>query len=107
MKLLKVWIGHYKGNPEEWFVVWAKSKHQAFLQIDPIVGEPDMASLMELSVPGFVDFTPNEDEDGGYFEYSPPEEDVKAGYWLVFGGGLGQTDDIYGHIKSRMKKAKR
>jgi hypothetical protein len=104
---LKVWIGHYKGNPEEWFVVWAKSKHEAFLQIDPIVGEPDMNSFMELTAPGFVDFTPKEDEKGDYFGYSPPEEDVRGGYWLVFGGAEGKEDDIYGHIKNRMKKTKR
>lgn len=104
---LKVWIGHYKGNPEEWFVVWAKSKHEAFLQIDPIVSEPDMNSFMELTAPGFVDFTPKKDETGEYFRYSPPEEDVRSGYWLVFGGAEGKEDDIHGHINSRMKKTKR
>jgi Phage integrase family len=56
---LNVWIGHYKDNPSEWFVVWPKNKHEAFLQIEPIVGEPDMNSFMELTAPGFVDFSPN------------------------------------------------
>jgi len=106
---LKVWIGHYKGNPKQWFVVWAKSKHEAFLQIDPIVGEPDLNSFMELTAPGFVDFTltPKEDERGEYFEYSPPEGDVRGGYWLVFGGAERKYDDIAEHFKSRMKKTKR
>ena len=102
---MKVWIGHYKGNPKEWFVVWAESKHQAFLQIDPIVGEPDLNSFMELTAPGFVDFTPKEEE--GHFSYAPPEEDVRAGYWLVFGGAEGEYDDINGHIKGRMKQTRR
>jgi len=37
-------------------------------------------------------------------EYSPPEEDVGRGYWLVFGGVEGKFDDIAEHFKSRMKK---
>jgi len=101
---LNVWIGHYKGNPEEWFVVWAKSKHEAFLQIDPIVGEPDMKSFMELTAPGFVGFEPKGDNKKEVFKYSPPEEDVKKGYWLVFGGAEGKKDDVYNHIKRQMKK---
>jgi hypothetical protein len=101
---VKVWIGHYKSNPEEWFVVWANSRREAFLQIDPIVGEPDMNSFMKLTAPGFVDFTVKEDENGECFKFLPPEEDVKADHWLVFGGALGKTDDIGEHIQSRMKK---
>jgi len=103
---LKVWIGHYKDNSEEWFVVWAKSKHEAFLQIDPVVGEPDMSSFMELTVSGFVNFTPKKAEDGKHIAFSPPEDDVRTGYWLTFGGALGREDDVDGHIRSRMKKTK-
>ncbi len=101
---MNVWIGHYKDNPEEWFAVWAKNKNEAFLQIDPIVGEPDLKSFMELTAPGFVGFRPKTREKGGYFDYVPPKEDVKQGCWLVFGGALGKEDDINEHIKERMKK---
>ena len=104
---LKVWVGHYKDNPKKWFVVWAKSKHEAFLQIDPIVGEPDLNSFMVLTAPGFAGFTLKEDESGEYSEYSPPEEDVKGGYWLVFGGAEGKFDGITEHFKSRRKKTER
>jgi hypothetical protein len=101
--ILKVWIGHYKGNPEEWFVVWAKDRHEAFLQIDPIVAEPDMVSLKELSAPGFASFTVSfKDEKRKEIKFLPPAEDVKAGYWLVFGGALGKFDDIEGHIRSHL-----
>jgi len=103
---LKVWIGHYKDNPEEWFVVWTKSKNEAFLQIDPIVGESDMNSFMELTASGFVNFTPKEEKNGESFKYLPPEEDVRQGYWLVFGGAEGNYDYVYEHFKSRMKKTK-
>ena len=104
MLQLKVWVGHYKGNTKKWFVVWAKSKHEAFLQIDPILDEPDLNSFMALTAPGFVGFTPKEDKSGEYFEYSPPKEDVGEGYWLVFGSAEGKEDDIAEHLKSRMKK---
>ena len=101
---LKVWIGHYVDYPKEWFVVWAKSKDEAFLQIDPVVGEPDMDSFMELTAPGFVTFAPKKDETDEYFEYSPVEEDVRNGQWLVFGGAYGEFDEISEHIKSRIKE---
>jgi hypothetical protein len=104
---LKVWIGHYKGDPAEWFVVWAKDKHEAFLQIDPIVAEPDLTSLKELTAPGFANFAVSfKDAKGEEIQFSPPAEDVKIGYWLVFGGALGKFDDIEGHIGSRIKKTK-
>ena len=101
-----MWIGHYKGNTAEWFVVWAKDRREAFLQIDPIVGEPDMASFKELKAPGFADFTVSfKDEKREEIRFSPSAEDVKAGYWLVFGGALGKIDDVESHIASYMKKA--
>lgn len=86
-------------------MVWAKDRQEAFLQIDPIVGEPDMSSLKELSVPGFASFTATfKDEKRKKLRFSPPAEDAKAGCWLVFGGALGKSDDIEGHIESHMKK---
>jgi len=103
VKTLKVWIGHYKGNPKEWFVVWAENKHEAGLQIDPVAGEPDMRSLKELKAPGFVDFTADFGGDtGSGLRFLPPEGDVVAGYWLVFGGASGKSDKVEEYI---LKKA--
>jgi hypothetical protein len=88
-------------------------KHQdvvAFIwyaRAHPIVGEPDLNSFMELTAPGFVDFRPTEEKNGQSFKYSPPEEDVRQGYWLVFGGAEGKDDNIAEHFKSHMKKIKR
>jgi hypothetical protein len=97
---MRVWVGHYQGNPKEWFVVWAKDEREAFLQIDPIVAEPDMTSLKELRVPGFVNFTVNFDRDIKVenMKFLPPKEDVESGYWLVFGGALGQIDDTEEYV---------
>jgi hypothetical protein len=74
---MKIWIGHYKDSPSEWFVVWAKSKHEAFLQIDPIVAELDLKSFKELSAAGFVNFSATAKDR--ILEFTPPEQDVKAG----------------------------
>jgi len=106
---MKVWIGHYKANPKEWFVVWAKNKREAFLQIDPIVAEPDMTSLKELNAPGFVNFT-IDFEGKTELEnmlFSPPKEDVEAGYWLVFGGALGQSDDVEEYIFQKLSRKRK
>lgn len=102
---MKVWIGHYLGNPKEWFVVWAKNKDEAFAQIDPISGEPDMESLKELHAPGFVSFTVQLKGKHGEVLFMPPKQDVEGGYWLVFGGALRQSEtDLVEHIRHQIKK---
>jgi len=97
---LKVWIGHYMGNPKEWFVVWAENKREAFLQIDSIVAEPDMDSLMELHTPGFVNFTVEYDEENKVVSFLPPKEDVEGGYWLVF----EEDEDVEKYVLKIIKK---
>ena len=105
---MKVWIGHYRENPQEWFVVWAKNKHEAFLQIDPIVGEPDMESLKELHAPGFVDFTIAFDgrKEFENMRFVPPKEDVEGGYWLKLGGALGQSDEAEEYVFKTLSRRK-
>jgi hypothetical protein len=103
--LLKLWIGHYKDNPEEWFVVWAKDKQEVFLQIDPIAGEPDMTSLKELGATGFANFSVTcKDRSSKALKFLPPVKDVEQGYWLVFGGAMGKSDCIESHILNHMKQ---
>ncbi|MCK4477390.1 hypothetical protein KAU88_02540 [Candidatus Bathyarchaeota archaeon] len=100
---MKIWIGHYSGNPEEWFVVWAKNKDEAFHQIDPISGKPDMGSLKELHAPGFMSFTVQLKGKPEEMLFLPPKQDVEGGYWLVFGGGLGQVEHGFEeHIRARL-----
>jgi len=101
---LKVWIDHYQGKPKEWFVVWAKNEREAFLQIDPIVAEPDMDSLMELHAPGFVDFTVKYDKEDKVVSFFPPKEDVEGDYWLVLGGALGQGDNVDEYVLEIVRK---
>ena len=88
----------------EWFVVWAKNKREAFLQIDPLVAEPNMSSLRELHAPGFVNFTADFDEQHEGVYFWPPKEDVEHGYWLVFGGSTEQDDNVEEFICEVMLK---
>lgn len=105
---MKVWVGHYRGNPKEWFVVWAKNKREAFLQIDPIVGEPDMESLKELHAPGFVDFTIifERGKELENMRFLPPKDDVESDLWLVLGGALGQSDEVREYVFRTLSRRK-
>ena len=94
-------MGHYKGNPMQWFVVWAKNKHEVFLQIDPVAGEPDMGSLKELNAPGFVDFAV--DLNGNT---RPPAEN-EGGWNMVFGGALGQSDNVEEYIQDSLSRERK
>lgn len=100
-EIMKVWVGHYRGNTKEWFVVWAKNKREAFLQIDPITGEPDMESLKELHAPGFVDFKAD-------FEGETEFENMQFSPSLMcFGGALGQSDDVEEYVFKIIRKKKK
>ena len=72
---MKIWIGHYRKNPEEWFIVWANSNTDAFRLLDGASGEPDMDSFKEVKKFGFVDFRATLDYSGGLemVEYEPSE----------------------------------
>ena len=54
--MLNVWIGHYKGNPSEWFLVWGESERDAFLMMDAMEGEPDRRSMRVLRHEGLLNF---------------------------------------------------
>lgn len=85
----------------------AKNKEEAFLQIDLIVAELDTNSMMELHAPGFVNFTVDLDEQEEVVCFLPPEEDVQGGYWLVFGGALGQIDNVDEYMLEVVPKKRR
>jgi hypothetical protein len=105
---LEVWIGHYMENPKEWFVVWAKNKREAFLQIDATVWEPDMKSLKELHAPGFVDFAVVLEEEKKFenMRFLPPKDYVARGYWLVLGGALGKNVEAEEYVLKTPSKPK-
>lgn len=63
---MKLWVGHYYGMPDEWFLAWARNKDDAALIIDGEVGEPDLRSLREVKHEGFIDLklVKEDDPDG-------------------------------------------
>lgn len=71
--MMNVWIGHYKGNPSEWFLVWAETERQAFLLMDAMEGEPDKRSMRVLRNEGLVNFRAGLAKESGetYAEVEP------------------------------------
>lgn len=100
---MKIWIGHYKGNSKEWFVVWAKNEHEAFLQIDPIMAEPDMESLKELHAPGFINFSVKRVHEprGEFIDFTPIKGE------MFFGGALGQSDNVQEYILQMLSRKRK
>ncbi len=67
---MKLWIGHYLGDPREWFMVWANTKEDAIGIIDAQYGEPDVRSLKQIDRPGCMGLFAKKDEsdeEGFYF----------------------------------------
>lgn len=54
--MLNVWIGHYKGNPSEWFLVWGETEAKAFLMLDALEAEADRRSMRVLQSEGVLNF---------------------------------------------------
>jgi len=51
--LMRVWIGHYYKNNNEWFVVWANDKQDAWDKVDEL-GSPDGNSTRETGTPAVM-----------------------------------------------------
>ena len=95
---MKVWVGHWSGNPKDWFIVWAKDKREAVLYLDGAIAEPDLDSLMELKDCGYVEFSPKKNSKEEHFEYIPSE--------MSFGDEDADDVEKHIHIRSRMLKDK-
>ena len=54
--MMNVWIGHYKGNPSQWFLVTAETEKAAFLFMDAMEGEPDRRSMRLIRNEALVTF---------------------------------------------------
>lgn len=99
---MNVWIGHYRGNPNQWFVVWAKTKEGAYIEIDN-VGEPDMESLIPIKEAGLVNFQVKVGKANSMdsMRIVPPRKDVDSGMWLNFGEG---HEELWAYIFQRSRK---
>jgi hypothetical protein len=45
---MALWIGHYEGNPVEWFIVQAKNRGEAIVAVDGQYGQPDEDSIQRF-----------------------------------------------------------
>src|SRR5262245_4302387 len=53
---MPLYVGHYLGNPKEWFLAWGRDKMEAAEYVDCAMGEPDLRSMRRVRGPGFVGF---------------------------------------------------
>lgn len=53
---MKLWIGHYLGVPDEWFVAWGDTKLEAAAVVYETWGEPDLRSMRVVEMPGALSF---------------------------------------------------
>lgn len=95
----RLFIGHYVGNPEEWFLAWGETIEQAAVYVDCENGEPDLDSMREVVGPGFIEFKTKLDPD---VEDEPPIVEYEASGSLSLGGGEG-IDENDDWIRERMQ----
>lgn len=96
---VRAWIGHYMGNPREWFIVFGETVDEALHYVDCAWAEPDRRSLKPIRHVAAMNFKTELASDGE-FEYvektAHPDE-------LSLGEGEG-WDDLSEWIKLRMKE---
>lgn len=122
---MKAWLGHYAGNPSEWFVVFAKTKDEAVNFVDCEVDEPDYDSVRPLEGEGMVGFTVVRDkpdevlfkvDEGGIVLHEDDERIEKESLVAQRNGGkevsptaaqLGVTDPrVYATYLPRCKRCR-
>jgi hypothetical protein len=84
VRKLRLWIGHYLGLPEEWFLVWAPDKTEALVMVDGTVAEPDPRSMRELKGMGMIDLKMVKEENPDSSEDSPE--------YLYYLGQIGDSE---------------
>jgi len=93
---MRVWIGHYYKNNNEWFVVWANDKQDAWDKVDEL-GSPDGNSTREMGTPGFVNFHIDYDSQGNP-TFSPSKVEARRNNWLCL-GTIGLPEEATEYIK--------
>lgn len=87
---MKVWLGHYLGNAQEWFVVFANSKDEAVNFVDCEIGEPDFDSIRPLRHPGMIGFQVKT----GYDDVLDFTMDESKGDSIVFHGDEERIEKV-------------
>ena len=91
---MKLWIGHFYQAPEEWFLVWGKTRDEAINYIDCEIGEPDVRSMKPVLIPGMMCFKATIEEEEDYealeftirqdeFSLAEGDEQDKLNEWIL------------------------
>lgn len=96
---VRAWIGHYMGNPREWFIVFGETADEALHYVDCAWAEPDRRSLIPIRHVAAMNFKTElaSDGDSEYVETSAHPDEISLGE------GEG-WDDLSEWIKLRMKE---
>lgn len=79
---MKLWMGHYVGAPDQWFLAWGETKMEAAAFVDHEWDAPDLRSMRPVEGPGALNFRveATEYEDGApgvaYFNADEGEEEL-------------------------------
>lgn len=93
---MKVWMGYYYENSNEWFAVWANDKRDAWDKVDEL-GSPDDGSTREVGTPGLVNFHIDYNEHGHPI-FSPSKVEARRKNWLCL-GTVGCAEEATEYIK--------
>lgn len=100
---MPLFLGHYLGNPKEWFLAWGADKMEAAQYVDDTLGEPDLRSMKRVRGPGMVGFkaklardgSGEDDDEYAELRLNPKEIDL---------GMSGGSDENDAWIVKRLKK---
>lgn len=67
---MRAWVGHYLGNPNEWFLIFGETVDEALDHVDNEWGEPDRRSIMPIRHPMGFNFRAELEDDGSDHPYA-------------------------------------
>lgn len=97
---MRAWVGHYLGNPNEWFLIFGETVDEALDHVDNEWGEPDRRSIMPIRHPMGFNFRAELEDDGSDHPYAvtrPHPEEMTLGE----GGGHWELQEW---ITQRLKE---
>lgn len=88
---MKLWLGHYLGAPDQWFVAWGETKMDAARYVDEIWGAPDVRSMRPVQGVGAVNFRVEDgvDDEGARHVYFHNADDGEEELVMDLGGADG------------------
>lgn len=79
---MKLWVGHYRGRQDDWFLAWGDTKLEAAAHISEEWAEPELRSMRAVEGPGGFSFSvevaQGEDEEFPLLLTAPDGDPIDA-----------------------------